>query len=44
MHQKYIIKHNSLGNPNSNLDHQVPVNQRPMWSVIQLAFASMTAK
>lgn len=41
---KNMIKPNHLGYPNSNRDHQGPVNQRPMWLVVRLAFASLTAE
>lgn len=41
---KNMIKPNHLGQPNSNIDHQGPVNQRPMWLVVRLAFAPLTAE
>ena len=32
---KNMIRLNHLGYPNSNIDHQGPVDQRPMWLVVR---------
>lgn len=32
---KNMIRLNHLGYPNSNIDHQGPVDQRPMWLIVR---------